>query len=156
MDNLKLRDLTLVRQLHNKIERKVLRLTKSHKMLLQSAVGIVVCNNHILLGVSKCNDERDGKWCFPGGGIDSGETVQAAAIREVYEEMGIPCSLVSNVVLVHPAKPLVGFCILTCSEIQDLSHNEEFTEAKWFPINSLPENTLSINLDILKTINLIK
>ncbi len=29
-------------------------------------------------------------YCFPGGGIEEGETEEAAVVREVYEEIGIP------------------------------------------------------------------
>ncbi len=29
------------------------------------------------------------QWCLPSGGVDSGETVEEACIREVYEETGL-------------------------------------------------------------------
>lgn len=28
-------------------------------------------------------------WCFPGGGVENGETIAEAAVREVYDETGI-------------------------------------------------------------------
>ena len=31
----------------------------------------------------------NGQWCLPGGGVDSGESVAEAVIREVFEETGL-------------------------------------------------------------------
>ena len=31
----------------------------------------------------------NGQWCMPSGGVDPGETVEEACIREVYEETGL-------------------------------------------------------------------
>lgn len=141
----------LAHYLHHSIE-STTQLRKSHEVKLKSAVGIVFCEGKVLLGLSTADDEREGKWCFPGGEIDKGEDTLSASIREVYEEMGLPCSPVSQVILVHPAKPMVGFCILTCTSTE-VEHNEEFSEARWFPVGSLPENILSLNIELLKVIN---
>lgn len=149
MVDLKQRKLTLVNQLSEKIKQPLL-LRKGHEIDLKSAVAIVICKNHILLGLAKADDERDGKWCFPGGGIDKGEDTMSAAIREAYEEMGVSALPVSQVLIIHPAKPMVGFVFLHCSDLCEIEHNEEFLECKWFPIKELPEEMLSINKDILK------
>ena len=31
----------------------------------------------------------NGRWCIPGGGMDPGESVEEACVREVYEETGL-------------------------------------------------------------------
>lgn len=31
----------------------------------------------------------NGRWCLPGGGIDSGESAEEACVREVWEETGL-------------------------------------------------------------------
>jgi hypothetical protein len=65
---------------------------KAQTIILEASVGIVVNDfGQILLGLAISDDERNGNWCFPGGGIDDGENSLNAAIREVYEEMGMVC-----------------------------------------------------------------
>ncbi len=48
--------------------------------------GVILINdeNHILLV-----QNYDGKWTFPKGGIECGETTEDAALRELFEETGI-------------------------------------------------------------------
>lgn len=64
--------------------------------LRQRACGIVIKDNHLLM-VRHVHDSRD-YWTFPGGGIESGETVLQAAQREVLEETGI---LLEPIDLIH-------------------------------------------------------
>lgn len=48
-----------------------------------SAYGIVIKDDHVLLS------RQFGRYDLPGGGVDLGEPVEAAVIREVKEETGI-------------------------------------------------------------------
>lgn len=38
-----------------------------------------------------------GAWCFPGGHIEAGESSQEAIVREVAEEVGLPCRAIEHV-----------------------------------------------------------
>lgn len=133
-------------------------LEKAQTVTWESAVGIVFNENkEILLGLSLATDDRKDKWCFPGGGIEEGETVLSAAQREVQEETGIVTNVMSTVVLFTPIKPNVGFVLLkNDSEQKIMTDKTEFKELKYFSLKKLPENFLPINLQILKTLNLIK
>ena len=130
-------------------------LKKAHKLKLKSACGIVIKGNKILLGLSNASDDRNGKWCFAGGGIDGDdEDCISAAIRETYEEMGITTVAYLPTILIHTSKPFLGFCVLTCDELSEkIEMNEEFDEAGWFDINALPEDIHPINADLLKMVN---
>ncbi len=43
----------------------------------------------VLIGRRTVRDEYFGKWEFPGGKVESGETESAALVRELHEELGI-------------------------------------------------------------------
>src|SRR5688572_11808407 len=38
-----------------------------------------------------------GSWCFPGGGVEPGESLPAAVVREVWEELGVDVEPVQEV-----------------------------------------------------------
>src|SRR4029450_8436265 len=54
------------------------------------AVGTILTDEQgrIVL-VKRATEPGYGKWVFPGGFIDRGETVEAAAVREAREECGL-------------------------------------------------------------------
>ena len=52
-------------------------------------VGVVVWHREQVLLVRRGKPPRVGHWCLPGGAQELGETVAAAARREVLEETGL-------------------------------------------------------------------
>ncbi|MEM1388642.1 MAG: NUDIX hydrolase [Pseudomonadota bacterium] len=52
------------------------------------ALAVVVQAGNVLL-VQRANPPDAGLWGYPGGHVEWGETVDAAAIRELYEETGV-------------------------------------------------------------------
>lgn len=57
---------------------------------IQVAVGIVFDKDkRVLVGQRTVRDDYFGKWEFPGGKLEEGESAQAALIREFKEEVGI-------------------------------------------------------------------
>jgi 8-oxo-dGTP diphosphatase len=53
------------------------------------AVGAVVMKGGRLLQVRRGNPPAEGEWAIPGGSVELGESLQAAAEREIGEETGI-------------------------------------------------------------------
>jgi 8-oxo-dGTP diphosphatase len=65
---------------------------------LRSAVVIVEDGRVALI---KRVNERGTYYLFPGGGVEAGETLQAAAIREAMEELGVTVHLDDLLCIVH-------------------------------------------------------
>ena len=53
------------------------------------AVCLVDADGRVLLSQRPAGQVMAGKWEFPGGNIEAGETPDAALIRELGEELGI-------------------------------------------------------------------
>jgi putative (di)nucleoside polyphosphate hydrolase len=61
------------------------------------AAGIMLLDPHGKVFVGQRLDSTVEAWQMPQGGIDKGEAPEAAALRELYEETGIPAHLVEIV-----------------------------------------------------------
>ncbi|HVZ30554.1 MAG TPA: NUDIX hydrolase [Asticcacaulis sp.] len=52
-------------------------------------VGIVCWRGDEVLLIRRGRPPRQGEWSIPGGKIEAGESLHAAALRELYEETGV-------------------------------------------------------------------
>ena len=59
------------------------------KTLLVSAVALIDQDGRVLLAQRPNGKSMAGLWEFPGGKVETGETPEAALIRELQEELGI-------------------------------------------------------------------
>jgi 8-oxo-dGTP diphosphatase len=58
--------------------------------LVHVAVGVILDDTqHILLSLRPDHVHQGGKWEFPGGKVEQGESVDQALARELFEELGI-------------------------------------------------------------------
>jgi putative (di)nucleoside polyphosphate hydrolase len=134
-------------------------------------VGMVVFNEagHVLTGE---RIQFQGAWQFPQGGIDEGEELEFAAIRELYEEVGIKnATLVAeypdwisydfppNLKLPHLNKyrgqiqkwflyywnEPISKCNLTV-------HDQEFKEVRFQSIDSTLDTIVTFKLDVYKLV----
>ena len=58
---------------------------------IHAAIAVVIRHNKVLL-VCRGQEPNKGRWGFPGGKIEIGETIEEAALRELKEETGIQLS----------------------------------------------------------------
>ena len=91
--------------------------------------------------------DYDGKWTLPGGWCEYDHTLRENAIKEVMEESGIkvePLRLVAVVDHKRNNNPNSFFCsykfIVLCKPLGgEFIPNTETTEARYFPLDGLPE-----------------
>ena len=57
------------------------------------AVGVLLLDGDRVLLVQRARAPHIGRWTVPGGGVEVGETLEAAALRELREETGLACTL---------------------------------------------------------------
>lgn len=59
------------------------------KILKDVVAGIVLNEDKILIAKRAKGEKMEGKWEFPGGKIEKGETPEEALIREFKEELSV-------------------------------------------------------------------
>lgn len=65
-------------------------MTKSEVVDRQGAIGVIVDAQSRFLVIRRSETVRaPGRLCFPGGGIELGETQQEAVVRELHEELAL-------------------------------------------------------------------
>jgi ADP-ribose pyrophosphatase YjhB (NUDIX family) len=57
------------------------------------AVGVLLLDGDRVLLVQRGRPPQVGRWTVPGGGVEVGETLEEAALRELGEETGLGCTL---------------------------------------------------------------
>lgn len=84
-------------------------------------VRVIVSRGDRILMVQ--HGDREGPfWILPGGGVKPGESLEQAAVREVWEEAGARCRIVHRLVLPHGVTGMQGYALfLGAAEADDLA-----------------------------------
>jgi ADP-ribose pyrophosphatase YjhB (NUDIX family) len=118
-----------------------------------AAIAIVPRDGKVLL-VRRANPPDPGRWGFPGGKIEWGETVHQAAIRELAEETGVRAEARSTLdvldILVRDADGALKFhyvlvAVLCCYLGGKALARDDVHAARWFDpkrIETGPEDFL--------------
>lgn len=110
-----------------------MRLTNLFESVQFSAACAICIDRagNILLGKAVTDDDRNGLWCFPGGGIEPGEHPARAAERECFEESGFKAYAVREPIR-NTRKPNVAFVVCKLGG-GALRMNHEFSDMRWVP-----------------------
>jgi ADP-ribose pyrophosphatase YjhB (NUDIX family) len=115
------------------------------------AVGVIVeLEGKIVLG-RRAHEPKLGLWSFPSGYVDAGEVVEAAAVREVEEEVGLNVRLDRLIGVYSRAGERIIFIAFSGSVIGgELVAGEECLEVDTFDPSALPELAFPHDTDILE------
>ena len=129
---------------------------------IAAAIALVVKDNRILL-VRRVNEPDAGRWGFPGGKIEFGETVLAAAERELAEETGIQGEALRVITAVEAFDRdevdglrrhfiLVGVLCRWLAGVP-VARDDAF-DAAWFTLPALNAGDLALSLDVAEVASL--
>ena len=101
--------------------------------------GVLVAVERKLVMIKRNLEPGMGKWTFPAGFVDRGEEVEAAAMREVWEETGLEVALTSFVGI-YSRSGDVNILVVYSGRVTggSLQAGEEAQEAGLFDLEALP------------------
>ncbi|WP_418648244.1 NUDIX hydrolase [Thauera butanivorans] len=112
-----------------------------------------------ILLVRRANPPDAGRWGFPGGKIDAGETIENAAVRELLEETGVHAEAhrVFTAVDVFDRdgdgrlrRHFVLIAVLCKWQSGQPIAGDDALEARWFELDELDESGLALSLDVAR------
>ena len=94
-----------------------------------------------MIGKRKDEDIGGGKWEFPGGKIEIGETISKALERELYEELGISAKIGKELMnYEHMFKTTIyNITFMEITDYEGEIYNNAHSEIKWVKFSKLPE-----------------
>lgn len=118
------------------------RLPEIDDALYRIAARVLVIKDKKVLLVREKDDDW---WSFPGGGVDYGETLHEALIREVIEELGVPpkhikldetIAFISIGAVVNGVPRCNIFYRVEVPE-EEIKPTDDVYEQKWFSLDEL-------------------
>lgn len=100
---------------------------------IRVVAGFVIKNGTLLVAQRSQNMSNAGKWEFPGGKVEVGESDQSAIIRELREELGVtvhPHEIVGEV-LDSSSDPQIHLIGIRCSLESGAPRALEHAEVRW-------------------------
>jgi 8-oxo-dGTP diphosphatase len=106
------------------------------------AVGILKKEDNILMCQRKKGGRYELKWEFPGGKLETGETIEQCLVRELREELAIEAISIRIIETQSAFYEDGGIFEVTYCDVGtyqgDLTNNV-FEQFRWVPISELPQ-----------------
>ena len=104
--------------------------------------ALLLRGNKLLICQRKANGDFPGKWEFPGGKIESGESASVALRRELQEELGITAEIGEQVWRVehqYPGHMPVLLLFFAVYRYEGTVENRVFEKVCWVAPEELPK-----------------
>lgn len=110
-----------------------------------NVVGAAILNDDKVLIAQRSDPELKGKWEFPGGKIEPGETPEEALQREIKEELDIDISVHRKIdsSYCEYEKFNVNLSVYECTQLENEIHDVEHNAIKWIDANKILEEDLA-------------
>ncbi len=125
------------------------------RKIVSAAIAISEDRTKVLLTKRKMTQRHGGKWEFPGGKVESGESPQVGLARELREELACRSIVGRPFEVVHHSYPdfdviLIFFLV----QLLDAPQCVEVAEAKWFTPGELTSaDILEADLPLIRRIS---
>ncbi len=131
-------------------------MTERPQLPIAATIAVVLREGQVLL-VRRANPPDAGRWGFPGGKIETGETIEQAAIRELYEETEIRGEALQTFTAVdvfdHDEHGglrrhfiLIAVLCRWCSG--EPVAGDDALEARWFDLADLEDANVALSLNV--------
>jgi len=132
--------------------------TDSQHHYLHVVAAVIYDQNKERILIAKRPDDKHqgGKWEFPGGKVDAGETAQTALQRELFEELDIQISASQSLLEIHHQYPdtFIFLDVYKVTQFKGEAIGKEEQEILWVTIDELSGFTFpEANTPILEAIN---
>lgn len=108
------------------------------------SVGTIVRGGEGFLLLRRAINPGYGRWVFPGGYVDRGETVEEAAAREALEETGVRIALGRLVDIYSYARRAIVVIVYEATAVSGEPHaTPEALEVRWFAPDAVPWGELA-------------
>ncbi|PJE26113.1 8-oxo-dGTP diphosphatase [Pseudooceanicola marinus] len=123
---------------------------------IPATIAAVIRDNQVLL-VRRANPPDAGRWGFPGGKIEHGETPFEAATRELAEETGISAEPLRVFTAVdaldhdnagHLRQHFILIAVLFRWTAGEPVAGDDALEARWVDLKALKGTSLALSLDV--------
>lgn len=114
-------------------------------MLTVDVVALTTAPTPEVLLIQRGNPPYEGRWALPGGFVDRGEQVAAAARRELAEETGLVADALDLLgVYDAPGRDPRGWTVSVVylarlAQRQDVAGADDAADARWLAVDALPE-----------------